>query len=866
MKRSILLSLLAASVAFCQVPTISNVAALDIDHTGGRIYYTVTPANSYVQVLWGTSPGNHPCATQAVVANHVAFVSAASFAINGNYVGSCAFTPGQTIYYVPTAWTNDNNYANVCNVSACGSGEYSFTTLGAVTHPVQPVAPAGYSPSHPDTSTYTIVPMTTSGSACVAASNVAAPAGHGWSSGVTAGDSFQTVLMEIGYATVIELPQGVTCSITPDVAGRALYVPGKCPYPGTSGISDPAHPWIVLRTHSNSSSDFPPFGFRTGPQFASKMAKVQPTVLTSPSGMLFYANMDYGTPHHWWFENFETSVPSSATSGVVGIPFYFGQNNDGTNSGPKYMVIDRVFSDFTNTAARGAIDTAGWVIMEGQYFLLTGNYIKNLESFSAFVPAIESIEGGIGNYTVDNNYLDYVGMGIYLEQLTGPKGTNDVVITHNYLTQQLTKMQPQYPGALPGVTWDGLTRFVRQPIESKGTYRMLIQGNFISNYWAMQNDAPAFFVSGINTALPTSGTSGNADWLITDNVIRHGATLFTCMGIRPWDNIGPPDNAVNRRIRFTNNLAYDLGRYKYSQMNSPSLLSGIVEMLPACEDVTIDHNTIGQSNYASNGGIIYYPSIEALGGSGTFLEGHFFTDNVFYFNAGLSTGTSGIALVDTGNVNPSQPAVPAVTGGSYSSILQSAGGATWERNVVIGGNSTTDGVHFTDLTNEDIRTYSQLMPHGDIWVPGNTQVERETNAGLNADWSLGVTAYSTGDAGANLNAITSATGVVSDINIILSSSSVQFSYLAPDTRSCSLDTSRDGSTWTRIEDAGGLRPRQVRASGLIPSSTYQYRLMCYFDQTNDLEFAGDRITTGVFTTLGTEHVTVPIAFDLSAYP
>jgi hypothetical protein len=38
--------------------------------------------------------------------------------------------------------------------------------------------------------------------------------------------------------------------------------------------------------------------------------------------------------------------------------------------------------------------------------------------------------------------------------------------------------------------------------------------------------------------------------------------------------------------------------------------------------------------------------------------------------------------------------------------------------------------------------------------------------------------------------------------------------------------------------------------GLGPGSSYQYRIMCYFDQSAQYEFQPDQITTGTFTTSG----------------
>jgi hypothetical protein len=108
--------------------------------------------------------------------------------------------------------------------------------------------------------------------------------------------------------------------------------------------------------------------------------------------------------------------------------------------------------------------------------------------------------------------------------------------------------------------------------------------------------------------------------------------------------------------------------------------------------------------------------------------------------------------------------------------------------------------------------------------------------------------WNPGNIGADVDSITSATGTVTDIAVSPSSTSAQFTYAAPDNRACSIDLTPNGLYWTRTTDQGGPTNRALSFTGLISGSKYQYRLMCYFDQSAQYEFLPGQITTGAFTT------------------
>ncbi len=122
--------------------------------------------------------------------------------------------------------------------------------------------------------------------------------------------------------------------------------------------------------------------------------------------------------------------------------------------------------------------------------------------------------------------------------------------------------------------------------------------------------------------------------------------------------------------------------------------------------------------------------------------------------------------------------------------------------------------------------------------------------------------YNPGNLGANVTAVNQATGVVQGISVNNGPTSLTFSYAAPDNRACSVDIGSAGSTWSRMTDSGGAFARSLTFTGLTPNTVYQYRVMCYFDQSAAYEFLPAQITSGTITTAANIATTVYQTFTL----
>lgn len=807
--------------------TFSKVKVTDLDHGSARIVYDVNPP-AFVQILFGTEPGKYPYRSQSAGT----VLPRAAIVLGG-------LKPSTTYYYVLQARSELD--AKCAGSSCTNSKEETFVTPSA-THPIVPAPVTEWMPAHPDTSGYKIVRMVRGAAGiCVAAAKQAGGEGsRTWT--VDAGDELQTVLLKVQYGTVIEFDQGITCDIPPFIRYQktdwehGYTLPAKPADARASGIDDPAHRWIVLRTKQIHSGDFPPFGARTGPSWPLAATLKASSALTNiPSrnasvqntGVIFWYDSSALT-HHYWIENLTGEYAASVTDPWsdavrVGLPF------EGMAL-PKYNILDR----FQLKASGAPRCTKFGIRIASEHFAMVGSYITGVDCPNDTAIGVITEEATLGPVTLVNNYVSAIGMGIYLESNGNrPTVPANVSITHNMLYWPWSTMQPR--AKTPPNNWDGFTRIVRQQFESKGVDRLKFDGNLIDGNWAKMNQGPAIFLSPIFSTLDSANP--NRDVTITNNLIRRVATVFHCGGTRGPSAV--PDGGMGRRVLFANNLAYDIGYGKYSQESGAGLVSTYNWL--GCMDLTISRNTFGKIDFQqSQPGIDWIPGVHMVG-YGPPLEGFSFTDNVYFADA--ASGDNGIVPLK-GNRVDSHPEVPDVSdskvaSAAFDSWAKGVSGRepyTWSGNIAIGGQSEPGH----DMSSGEVNSMAKQMPGKDQWAPGKTMKARIAAAGLKEDYT-----ESTPGKGADVGAIYAAMGVVRGIAVKAAPTSATWTYNAPDARACSVDVSQAQGPWNRSTDSGGATARTLTVSNLSPNADYRWRLTCYFDQASSYDlWKPDQITSG----------------------
>ncbi len=448
--------------------TISNILVKAVDHASVNLTYS-TSAAGYCQLQFGLASGTY-----------IYSGGSAPTYSNGCQLSIGGLAPSTTYYVMPTVRPDANDTTGICQVGgSCGSAEQTFTTLALPDpHPTPPSPPSVWTPVEPNTASYTVVPMQTSplDGTCVAAGNVARRTN--WSSAVTAGDSFQKLVNEIWFDTVIEFPEGSSCAIPQDSNGfhTGVTLPQYSP---AGGPND----WVVIRTHSNAAADLPPFGMRTGPQFASKLATLVAQVPGMPivpgagtqnfNGQIFDC---YATGcNHFWIENVamthlfnSTLYPAGATDPPAFVDYVrfvpqcvFSPNTGCSISSaattPSYMVLDRIYAYGQPWPSR----EMGCFVPGGNHWALINNYCTTNFWVEATYPKANPVSSG-AVVTIPNSYFQFNAFDntpIGMTTPAGYAGTSTTSLTIGTGTQTLTTQSglSYIPGNLVEILNTGVT-------------------------------------------------------------------------------------------------------------------------------------------------------------------------------------------------------------------------------------------------------------------------------------------------------------------------------------------------------------------------------------------------------------------------
>lgn len=859
---------LVALPALAAVPTITGQTAVAVGHSSVHYEATVSPSSSYVQLFYSTVSGSYSSSRTSESYQANANGGAGFVKLN---LGNLA--PATTYYLCLKARPNQDNDTDITDCATSGY-EISITTSADPTHPVVPDSPDEYNPSMPSLSGYTSVTMACNGSPTTwrAAANVSNPGD--WSSSVSAGDTLQTVLQKVYFGTTIDFPRSTSCKLpstgyngtgSGTLTGAGVYLPYKT-VEGV-GINSSAHRWIVLRTTSATSTDFPPDGVQIDPTWTAPATIEANGTIAGAYGANTAKNnaqcfsddhlADAGTaPTHHYLIYRIACVADSTLTGTdlagdmiqIGAPY----NSGVAANPPDYIILDQVI-------IRGAQNAYTLEAFEklGKRVILRNSYIDRLKYLDAVdVTGVKVNDGDQGYLTLNNNYVRYEnGFGVYAEANAGstyPVGSNTV----------FRRLRLYMPVLDPATHTSYRTR---QPIEFKRGNKVLIEGNIIDGSRGDYNEAAMVMVSG-NGDTDSTLYSGVHNVRIRKNIMRNGQTFVECMGNRPTDNLGPPYNIVNSTVYVDNNWAYNMGAYGH-RANGGGLSASKMWHGPGCVDFTVTQNTLNRfDNRDSWAGFDLIPGLIRMEGGSTLAEGFYFTSNIVYpdYGTGAATFNGRFDVRDAQKIasHPQAPAVnmastPAAFMDSFSNHSNNAAVTPFydfDGNVMICGYKDTGSDTWVDQTSSDCTTTASGMPGTNTWASGNTLTAREAAVGFTP-----ATGRCTGcsGAGADIDAIYSAAGIVTNISAPTpASTSLAFSYTAPDSTACYVEASADSwITVTRVSDGGGSTSRTPTLWGLASSTAYAWRILCAFRQVNSGtgvlgdSWPSDQVTEGTATTL-----------------
>lgn len=462
---------------------------------------------------------------------------------------------------------------------------------------------------------------------------------------------------------------------------------------------------------------------------------------------------------------------------------------------------------------------------------------------------------GSGPLTLANNYIQSSGI-MFIESLENSAMSHDYVIDRNtfhFPSTYLPLSTNQYVRAANMTSYDTQTSDHEQPIEFKRGSRILIEGNDFNG--GVHGDGSAGFAMDLTSSPPyslepiTPVLGGDTDVHVTDNTVEHFPDGVGCPFVYTANWM--QSNAF--RCEINNNLLWDIDGLMYSYSDT--------------------------LNYGSTGG-----GMGSLTSLGAYDEGAIIDHNTYYPNFGTEA-----QAIDTKAGGPTEPFYPAITNNIFPYGLN-ANGSTYvfSSNCGAGDSTSLSCWDATFQGNLIIPAYGVAVayPPGSAaqiasstistnlgsFTSGNTIVNNDTNVmtTLNdvkwnnlqgivvppaGSWDysgnytgpvlnfhlLSQSSYNYGQTtdglqeGANVDQLEAAQGKVTLTGVNqITSTSANITYVAPDSASCSVDYSSSDpnviTSFTRVQDTGGARVRNVALTGLAATTKYYVRVDCAVQQ------------------------------------
>lgn len=506
-------------------------------------------------------------------------------------------------------------------------------------------------------------------------------------------------------------------------------------------------------------------------------------------------------------------------------------------------------------------------------------------------------QGGV----FDNNFIQASGQTVYNDAVLV---NTDLSWTHSYFSFPISYMANTS-------SWDGYLRASRNVIETKSQIRGQYVGNILSG---SQNSITAGGVIYMASTYPGNGVT---DINISGNVFKHVASGFACAGYA----VGAQgfDSTQGTRIATVNNFFLD-GNFSIYSSDVPgthSFVSGWMGNYPGCSDLTLANNTVG--NFLGPG-----PSFLFIGGNGLCVglaDGLNVHNNLATVSLGQVfdaiysiNGSTAMGLCSGGtpsNFVTSPYAVPGIgapaTNGTWKTYLDGdyihynngTNLPSWNMysNIILGGFTNQGGSGYTNLSPSNIGTL--LGPSGPWPSPdtttvfpcssgdpfnasctggGTTYSSRAASIGWNSakitastpsgnphDYPSAINVWNPATVGADVAIVDQATGTVNNIVLTTDATDIMVAYVAPDSRACSVRLSpHSAGTWTRMTDSGGAFSRSLTFGSLTASTSYDWNLECYSDQSAAFEYLPSQITSGMISTTASSTRTVITTFTLPA--
>ncbi len=361
-------------------------------------------------------------------------------------------------------------------------------------------------------------------------------------------------------AQLIGVPSGASLHEAIDRArpGDTLLLTPGATYTGNFVLPVKAGDrFITIRT-AGDGDGVPRTGQRVMPIYAPRLAKLKSPnkepVLRTAAGA-----------HHWRLQLLEFLPTETGAGDIVRLGDGSAEQRE-LSQVPHDLVIDRcyVHGDQRLGQKRGiALNSASTTI--------SNSYVSDIKGIGQDTQAIAGWNGP-GPYTVENNYLEGAGENFILggsDPAIPGLVTADVVFRRNHLAK---------PAVWRTERWQ-----VKNLFELKNARRVLVEGNLMEYVWQEAQVGYAILLTPRNQ-------DGRAPWVTVEDVtIRRNLIRHAGGGMQIIGEDSNFRSGSTRRVKVVDNLFYDVDARTWGGTGAFVLIG------EGPSDITIEHNTVGQS-------------------------------------------------------------------------------------------------------------------------------------------------------------------------------------------------------------------------------------------------------------------------------
>jgi len=372
-----------------------------------------------------------------------------------------------------------------------------------------------------------------------------------------------------GATIAVHAGDDLQAAINRALPGDTLLLDAGATFTGNFILTNKVGTDYVTIRSAAADSLLPGSTTRVNPSYAAQLPKLkspnsQPALATEPGAHNYkLIALEFVANPLGYYDMLDLGDGSSAQSSLTGVP------HD--------LIVDRVYMHGDPTVGQKRA-----IGLNSAATTISNCYISEIKAEGQDSQAIAGWNGP-GPYSIVNNYLEAAGEDIIFggaDPAIPNLVPSNITVSGNYITKQLT--------------WKGQKWLVKNAFELKNAAHVTISGNTLENTW-VNGQTGGLVLFTVRDQDGTAPWSTVSDVTLTNNVIRHGASFLSVLGLDDDTTAHPSVRMVG--LVVTGNLVYDIDPQKWGDpVTGEWGLGRLVQIIGGPQTVLIAHNTMLSSS------------------------------------------------------------------------------------------------------------------------------------------------------------------------------------------------------------------------------------------------------------------------------